>query len=104
VLRFPSTAQGSREPPYSNVEGESEPNASTAADALQRPLRFRFQARLSAGVRLPPYSPYAAGNLASADGVSYDAHKRRRRDDAEKTRVRSVYTGLNREKLSYGVT
>jgi len=87
------------------VQGEKISQAPLTTKTVAPLLRrYGFQARLSASVRLPPYSPYAAGNLASADGVSYDAHKRRRRDDAEKTWVCSAYTGLNREKLSYGVT
>ncbi len=38
--------------PWAEPLAESEPNNALQADAFQRPLRFRFQARLTASVRL----------------------------------------------------
>jgi uncharacterized protein YfiM (DUF2279 family) len=47
----------------------------TAADAFQRPLRFRFQARLTAGVRLLLSRKHAAGLSQKWRGVAHDASK-----------------------------
>ncbi len=47
----------------------------TAADAFQRPLRFRFQARLSAGVRLQmdeEKTTRALGSLAVEIYILYE--------------------------------
>jgi hypothetical protein len=51
MLRFPSTSQGSREPSLFQLRGIVRAEQGTAADAFQRPLRFRLQSRLSASVR-----------------------------------------------------
>jgi hypothetical protein len=45
----------------------------TGADALQRPLRSRFRARLTAGVRLPLSKLCVEGNLSRVASLAYDA-------------------------------
>jgi hypothetical protein len=49
------------------MQEQSAAEQGTAADALQRPLRFRFQARLSAGVGLRSDTPavYEKGEMYS---------------------------------------
>ena len=65
MLWFPSMSQDRREPSLFQPRGIVRAEQGTAADAFQRPLRFRFQARLKPSVRRLSKQQFSANKYGS---------------------------------------